>query len=52
MTHADAADALGPSRAAITSALRLPRARPPVQDLLREESSTWGTPARCLPWPA
>jgi ParB family transcriptional regulator, chromosome partitioning protein len=36
MTHADAADALGRSRTAITNALRLLELAPPVQDLLRE----------------
>ena len=36
MTHADAAEALGRSRTAITNALRLLELAPPVQELLRE----------------
>ncbi len=36
MTHADAAEALGRSRAGITNALRLLELAPPVQELLRE----------------
>ena len=36
MTHADAAGALGRSRAGITNALRLLELAPPVQELLRE----------------
>ncbi len=36
MTHAEAAEALGRSRAGITNALRLLELAPPVQELLRE----------------
>jgi ParB family chromosome partitioning protein len=36
MSHAEAAEALGRSRAAITNSLRLLELAPPVQDLLRE----------------
>jgi ParB family chromosome partitioning protein len=36
MTHAEAAEGLGRSRAAITNALRLLELAPPVQELLRE----------------
>ena len=36
MTHADAAEALGRSRAGITNTLRLLELAPPVQELLRE----------------
>jgi ParB family chromosome partitioning protein len=36
MTHAEAADAVGRSRAAVTNALRLLELAPPVQELLRE----------------
>ena len=36
MTHAETAEALGRSRAAITNALRLLELAPPVQELLRE----------------
>jgi len=36
MTHAEAAEAVGRSRAAITNALRLLELAPPVQELLRE----------------
>jgi ParB family chromosome partitioning protein len=36
MTHAEAAEAMGRSRAAITNALRLLELAPPVQELLRE----------------
>src|SRR5262245_39765072 len=48
MTHADAAEALGRSRTAITNSLRLLELAPPVQELLREGKLDMGH-ARALP---
>jgi ParB family chromosome partitioning protein len=42
MTHAETAEALGRSRAAITNALRLLELAPPVQELLRERKLDMG----------
>jgi ParB family transcriptional regulator, chromosome partitioning protein len=52
MTHADAAQALGRSRAAITNALRLLELAPPVQELLREGKLDMGHARALLALPA
>ena len=52
MTHADAADALGRSRVAITNTLRLLELAPPVQELLREGRLDMGHARALLPLPA
>jgi ParB family chromosome partitioning protein len=52
MTHAEAADAVGRSRAAITNALRLLELAPPVQDLLREGKLDMGHARALLALPA
>jgi ParB family chromosome partitioning protein len=52
MTHADAAQALGRSRAAITNALRLLELAPPVQELLREGNLDMGHARALLTLPS
>ena len=52
ITHAEAAEALGRSRAAITNALRLLELAPPVQDLLREGKLDMGHARALLVLPA
>jgi ParB family transcriptional regulator, chromosome partitioning protein len=52
MTHADAAEALGRSRAAITNSLRLLELAPPVQELLREGKLDMGHARALLGLPA
>jgi ParB family chromosome partitioning protein len=52
MTHADAAEALGRSRTAITNALRLLELAPPVQELLREGKLDMGHARALLALPA
>ena len=52
MTHADAAEAMGRSRAAITNALRLLELAPPVQELLREGKLDMGHARALLALPA
>jgi ParB family transcriptional regulator, chromosome partitioning protein len=52
MTHAEAADALGRSRASITNALRLLELAPPVQELLREGKLDMGHARALLALPA
>ncbi|HKA41640.1 MAG TPA: ParB/RepB/Spo0J family partition protein [Burkholderiales bacterium] len=52
MTHTEAADALGRSRAAITNALRLLELAPPVQELLREGKLDMGHARALLALPA
>lgn len=52
MTHAQAAQAIGRSRAAITNALRLLELAPPVQDLLRDGKIDMGHARALLALPA
>jgi ParB family chromosome partitioning protein len=52
MTHADAAQALGRSRAAVTNALRLLELAPPVQELVREGKLDMGHARALLGLPA
>ena len=52
MTHAEAAEALGRSRAAITNAVRLLELAPPVQELLREGKLDMGHVRALLALPA
>jgi ParB family chromosome partitioning protein len=52
MTHVDAAQALGRSRAAITNALRLLELAPPVQELVREGKLDMGHARALLVLPA
>ncbi|HEX9685836.1 MAG TPA: ParB/RepB/Spo0J family partition protein [Burkholderiales bacterium] len=52
MTHAEAAAAMGRSRAAITNALRLLELAPPVQELLREDKLDMGHARALLALPA
>src|SRR5687768_7569390 len=52
MTHADAAEALGRSRAAVTNALRLLELAPPVQELLRDGKLDMGHARALLALPA
>jgi len=52
MTHAEAAEAVGRSRAAITNALRLLELAPPVQALLREGKLDMGHARALLALPA
>src|SRR4029434_7789581 len=52
MTHADAAEALGRSRAAITNSVRLLELAPPVQELLREGKLDMGHARALLGLPA
>ncbi|HSB49329.1 MAG TPA: ParB/RepB/Spo0J family partition protein [Burkholderiales bacterium] len=52
MTHAEAAEAVGRSRAAITNALRLLELAPPVQELLREGKLDMGHARALLALPA
>jgi ParB family transcriptional regulator, chromosome partitioning protein len=52
MTHAEAAQALGRSRAAVTNALRLLELAPPVQELLREGKLDMGHARALLTLPA
>ena len=52
MTHADAAEALGRSRAGITNALRLLELAPPVQELLRDGKLDMGHARALLVLPA
>jgi ParB family chromosome partitioning protein len=52
LTHAEAAAALGRSRAAITNALRLLELAPPVQELLREGKLDMGHARALLALPA
>jgi ParB family chromosome partitioning protein len=52
MTHADAAEVLGRSRAAITNALRLLELAPPVQELMREGKLDMGHARALLALPA
>ena len=52
MTHADAAAAVGRSRAAVTNALRLLELAPPVQELLREGKLDMGHARALLALPA
>jgi ParB family chromosome partitioning protein len=52
MTHAEAAEVVGRSRAAITNALRLLELAPPVQELLREGKLDMGHARALLALPA
>jgi ParB family transcriptional regulator, chromosome partitioning protein len=52
MTHAEAAEAVGRSRAAVTNALRLLELAPPVQALLREGKLDMGHARALLALPA
>jgi len=52
MTHAEAAETVGRSRAAITNALRLLELAPPVQELLREGKLDMGHARALLALPA
>jgi ParB family chromosome partitioning protein len=52
MTHAEAAEALGRSRAAVSNALRLLDLAPPVQDLVREGKLDMGHARALLALPA
>lgn len=52
MTHSEAAEAVGRSRAAITNALRLLELAPPVQELLREGKLDMGHARALLALPA
>jgi ParB family chromosome partitioning protein len=52
MTHAEAAEAVGRSRAAVTNALRLLDLAPPVQELLREGKLDMGHARALLALPA
>ena len=52
MTHSEAAEAMGRSRAAITNALRLLELAPPVQELLREGRLDMGHARALLALPA
>jgi ParB family transcriptional regulator, chromosome partitioning protein len=52
MTHAEAAQALGRSRTAITNALRLLELAPPVQELMREGKLDMGHARALLALPA
>ena len=52
MTHAEAAEAVGRSRAAITNALRLLELAPPVQEMLREGKLDMGHARALLALPA
>ena len=52
MTHAEAAEAVGRSRTAITNALRLLELAPPVQELLREGKLDMGHARALLALPA
>jgi ParB family chromosome partitioning protein len=52
MTHAEAAEAVGRSRAAVTNALRLLELAPPVQELLREGKLDMGHARALLALPA
>ena len=52
MTHAEAAEALGRSRTAITNALRLLELAPPVQELVREGKLDMGHARALLVLPA
>jgi len=52
MTHAEAAEGLGRSRAAITNALRLLELAPPVQDLMRDGKLDMGHARALLALPA
>ena len=52
MTHAEAAEAVGRSRAAITNALRLLELAPPVQELVREGKLDMGHARALLALPA
>jgi len=52
LTHADAAEALGRSRAAVTNALRLLELAPPVQELLRDGKLDMGHARALLALPA
>ena len=52
MTHAEAAEAMGRSRAAISNALRLLELAPPVQELLREGKLDMGHARALLALPA
>jgi ParB family chromosome partitioning protein len=52
MTHAEAAEAVGRSRVAVTNALRLLELAPPVQELLREGKLDMGHARALLALPA
>jgi ParB family chromosome partitioning protein len=52
MTHAEAAEAVGRSRAAVTNALRLLELAPPVQELVREGKLDMGHARALLALPA
>jgi ParB family chromosome partitioning protein len=52
MTHAEAAEALGRSRAAVSNALRLLELAPPVQELVREGKLDMGHARALLALPA
>ena len=52
MTHAEAAEAVGRTRAAVTNALRLLELAPPVQELLREGKLDMGHARALLALPA
>ncbi len=47
LTHETIAQAVGKSRSAISNSLRLLSLPEPVQEMLTNAASKWGTPAHC-----